>query len=75
MIPKCPVLPFVGSGRCFQSSANGNKEKGKKHNTVILIGEYGYGWSKNSAVGIATRLWAGRSEFRFPTEARDFSLL
>jgi hypothetical protein len=34
MISKCPVLPFVVSGRCFQSSANGNKEKDK--NTIQL---------------------------------------
>jgi len=75
MIHKCPVLPSIGSGRCFQSSSNGNKEKYKKHNTVNLIGEYCYGWSKNSVVSIATRLWAGRSGVRFPAEAGDFSLL
>jgi len=75
MIPKCPVLPSIGSGRCFQSSANGNKEKGKKHNTVILISEYCYGWSKNSVVSMATRLWAGRTGIRFPAETGDFSHL
>ena len=76
MIPKCSVLPFVGSSRCFQSFGNGNKEKGKKkNNTVILIGEHCHGWSKNSVVSVATRLWAGQSGVRFPAEAGDFSLL